>query len=81
MAFLLDAIVCSNLRNREEDYRKFVTYIRNINESFYTDFSGRYDIPVEDVKAAVEKIHLMNNVDLRKRIEYNLIRLKDIMKE
>ena len=81
MAFVLDAIITSGLKNREEDYRKFVTYLRGMNESFCVDFSCRYGIPSEDVKKASEKVNSMNNVDLRKRVEYNLIRLKNILKE
>ena len=81
MAFILDAIICSGLKNREEDYRKFVTYLRKMNESFCIDFSSRYDISVENVKLAATAINSMNNVDLRKRVEYNLIRLKNFVKE
>ena len=81
MAFVLDAISCTGLKNQEEDYRKFVTYIRKMNESSCVDFSSRYNIPVEEVKSAAERINLMNNVDLRKRVEYNLIRLKSFIKE
>jgi hypothetical protein len=81
MAFILDAIICEGLRNREEDYRKFVTHIRRMNKSFCQNFSSRYGIPNEDVIYAVEKVHLLSNVDLRKRVEYNLIRLKSVLKE
>lgn len=81
MAFILDAIISHNLKNREEDYKKFVTYLRKMNESFCTEFSGRYDLPVEAVVEAANKVNLMSNVDLRKRVEYNLIRLKNLVKE
>jgi hypothetical protein len=81
MAFILDAIISHGFRNREEDYRKFVTYLRKMNESFCTEFSGRYDLPVKSVIDAARKINLMSNPDLRKRVEYNLIRLKNLMRE
>jgi hypothetical protein len=81
MAFVLDGIICNGLKNREEDYRKFVTYLRRMNESFCVDFGNRYEVSIDNVKSAVEKINLMSNTDLRKRVEYNLIRLKSFMKE
>lgn len=81
MAFILDAIICSDLKNREEDYRKFVTYLRKFDFAACVDFSGRYGIPVEVVEAAAKKMNLINNVDLRKRVEYHLIRIKNLFKE
>lgn len=81
MAFILDAIICEGLHNREEDYKKFVTHIRRIDRKFCREFSSRYGIPDEDVIYAAEKVNLLSNTDLRKRVEYNLIRIKDTLKE
>ena len=81
MSFVLDAILCENLQNRKEDHRKFLCHIRGLDDNFCTLFGDRYGINTDTVKTAVEKVNLLNSTDLRKRIEYNLIRIKEILKE
>ena len=81
MAFIIDAIIRHGLKNTESDYKKFVTYLRKMNESFCTEFSGIYDLSIESVAEAANKINLLSNPDLRRWVEYNLIRIKNLMKE
>jgi hypothetical protein len=80
MAFVIDAIMWENLQNREEDLKKFVTHFRRMDSAFCANFSNRYDIDEEEVHNAVKYVNLLNSVELRKKIEYNLIKLKDILK-
>ena len=80
MAFVIDAIMYENLRNREEDLKKFVTHFRRMDKAFCYNFAHRYNVPEDAVRDSIGYIGLLNNVELRKKIEYNLIKLKDILK-
>ena len=79
MAFVIDAILCENLKNREEDFKKFVTHFRKMDNEFCEGFASRYCLDEEAVKHAVWCVTRMNNVELRKKVEYNLIRLQKLL--
>lgn len=81
MAFVLDALLCENLQNRKEDHRKFLYHIRNLDDNFCAVFEDRYGVSQDAVKQAVKSVNQLNSTDLKKRIEYNLIRIKELLRE
>ena len=82
MSFMLDAILYDDVITDDKlNNRKLSSYIRNIDDEQCELFAMRYDIPIEDVKYAVQFVTNINGSDMKNKIEYNLIRLQKLLQE
>ena len=81
MSFLLDAMLTMNLSGDEDNYKKFMSHINSIDDEFCQEYADRYGLPLDDIKCAVTIFSGMRPVDMRKNIQYNLIKLRNILKE
>ena len=82
MAFLIDAIMYEDVMDDKGlSKRKFSSHLRNLDDIFCETFSSRYKLPFEDVKNSITYVNNLSNYNLKNKIEYNLIKLKNVMKE
>lgn len=80
-AFLLNGILYENWEFVNNDYKKFAIYLKKIHTSQAPLIAEHYDLPPEIVE---EAINFCNNItidQLRRRVEYSLIKLKDLIKD
>ena len=77
---MLDLIMYDDVVKNELDMRKLVSYMSKIDEPYCKLFSERYGIPLDKVKKASTYITSMTTYSIRRKIEYNLIRLKDVIR-
>ena len=50
-----------------------------MDEQYITQFSNRYNIQYEKVEEAASYINNLTNYMVKRKIEYNLIKLKEIL--
>lgn len=82
MAFMLDAILYEDVMSDGDfNKRKLTSHLRNIDDTFCDIFSKRYHIPLQDVKYSKQFITDLSSYNMKKKIEYNLIRLRKVMEE
>lgn len=78
VSFFLDALCNFNIVGSEViDIKKWIKFIKNSNESYLVDFSTRYHIKLDDVKAAFDYIARMPMY----RIHHNVSRTLNLLRK
>ena len=80
-AFILDTIFHEKIIIEENNIKKLCNHLRHIDTVSCKIFSHRYNIPLEIVENAASYILNLSPIKLKKRVEYSLIRLKNMLKE
>lgn len=79
VAFMIDIIMFDNVVNEELNKKRLSFYLRNMDKKYFTRFSQTYEIPLDKVIKAGSYITSMSNYNVKKKIEYNLIRLREVL--
>lgn len=82
MSFLIDAIMYEDVMDENGlSKRKFSAHLRNIDDLYCEVFAERYNLPLDKVKQSVTYVNNISSYNLKNKIEYSLIRLKNAIKE
>lgn len=81
IAFIIDAVIYDDILKNKTYEKNLSLYLRKLDDTFCNEFANRYSLPVEKVKEGTEYVVNLTPVMLKKRLEYNIIRLKNILKE
>lgn len=81
MSFIIDFILKTGTTNSEDNHRRFITHIKSLDNNFAEDFSERYCVGVDDAISGVEWCHTLTADELRRKVWYKLIKLKELIEE
>ena len=82
MSFMIYAILYGDVfSDGELNKRKLASYIKNMDKTCCNIFSQIYEIKLEDVEYGLSFVKQTSSYRMKTNIEYNLIRLKNILKE
>ncbi len=81
MAFVIDAVMNLGYRNSEEDFKKFVSHIKNMDDKYKLYFCEEYNIKQEDMAKAMVWVKDVSYSEMNRRVQYSLIKLKDMLRE
>lgn len=81
LSFILDAILYEGINCDLENTKKLCSHLRNLDDNHCKIFSYRYDIPLEKVTDSITYITKLSNNNLKKKVEYSLVRFKSVLKE
>lgn len=81
MAFIIDAIYYEGVVKDTLDTKKLLYHLNHLDDIFFSRFSQTYDIKLDIVKDAASYITNITSYKMKSKLEYNLLRLKQILKE
>ena len=82
MSFLIDAIMYEDVMdNKGLSRRKLSSHLRNINDEYCEVFADRYNLPIDKVKQSIVYVNNISSYNLKNKVEYSLIKLKNVIKE
>ena len=82
ICFMLDAILYEDvLSDGELNKRKLASYLRNLDDIQCMVFSERYNISLDKVLYSIQFVTSLNSYNMKKKIEYNLIKIKQYLEE
>lgn len=81
MSFLIDHILKTGTINTEENHKKFISHIKSMDDNYASEFSEQYYLPKEDVLEGIRWCQSLTNDELRRKVWYKLIKLKELIKE
>lgn len=80
-AFIIDGIIYEDVLRNDSYVKNISLHLRKLDNKFCNDFAKRYSIPVEKVIEGSKYVVNLSTNNMKRKIEYNMIRLKDISKE
>lgn len=81
IAFIIDAIIYGDILRNEQYIKNLSIHLRKLDNKFCEEFAERYNLPLEKVIEGSKYIVNLSTNKMKRKIEYNMIRLKDILKE
>ena len=80
MSFLIDAIMYADVFcDGDFSKRKVSVHFRNLDDVYCDIFSWKYNLDFDEVKESSEEIKKLNSYNMKRKIEYNLLKLRKKM--
>ena len=81
LSFIIDAIIYEDVFKGGIEIRKVIHHLKRLDDTFAKNFAERYNLDYEKVKESLQYVVKLSPLMLRKKIHYNLIKLKEELKE
>lgn len=82
MSFFIDAMLYEDVMdNNGLSKRKLASHLKNLDEEYCKIFAERYNLSLDKVKLAITYVNNISSYNLKNKVEYSLIRLKNALKE
>lgn len=79
ISFMIDIIINENVLQGNLNKKRLSFYLRRIDNKYCEQFSRRYDIPLDKVQKASSYVTNLTTYLVKRKIDYNLIRLKEVL--
>ena len=80
-AFIVDILVYEIYNEDDNLIKRLFSFLKHIDNMYLTQFANRYNIPFEQIQKEAVLIKELHNKKLNKRILYEFLRIKDILKK